>query len=122
MVWVFVVPRYDGLLVISVIAGVQRVKSGGSFSQLGPVLGGIPQGSALGPLLFLVYVNAMPLPVRHWILLQFADDTCLICSGDNYEHVKNMLCDDLAKLSRWIKSSKKFYVSKSSVMWFGVRG
>ena len=33
----------------------------------------IPQGSALGPLLFLVYVNAMPPQVRHGTLLQFAD-------------------------------------------------
>ena len=65
----------------------------------------------------------MPLQVWHGTLLQFADDTCLICSGDNYEHVKNMLCDDLSTLSKWIKSSKmKFNVSKSSVMWFGMRG
>ena len=87
------------------IDGSYRVKSGDSFSQWGPVLGGIPQGSALEPLLFLVYVNAMPLQVWHGTL-QFADDTCLICSGDNYEHVKNMLCD-FSTLSRWIKSSKK---------------
>ena len=64
----------------------------------------------------------MPLQVRHGTLLQLADDTYLICSGDNYEHVKNMLCDDLSTLLRWIKSSKmKFNLSKSSVTWFGVR-
>jgi len=55
--------------------------------------------------------------VQHGILLQFADDTCLVCCGDSYEHVQSMLSDDLA---RWIKDSRmKFSVFKSSVMWFG---
>ena len=59
---------------------LQRAKSKGSFSSWIPVCGGIPQGSALGPLLFLVYVNDMPSLVHHGNLLQFADDTTLICS------------------------------------------
>ena len=61
---------------------MQRVKQRDRYSDWGLVLGGIPQGSALGPLLFLVYVNEMPLTVQHGCLLQFADDTCLICAGD----------------------------------------
>ena len=70
-----------------------------------------------------VYVNTMPLQVRHGMLLQFTDDTCLICCGDSFEHVQSMLCDDLTQLSRWITSSKmKFNMTKSSVMWFGVCG
>ena len=60
---------------------MQRVKCGCNVSEWGSVTGGIPQGSALGPLLFLVYVNDIPLAVKHGCLLQFADDTCLVCQG-----------------------------------------
>ena len=56
----------------------QRVKR---YSDWSPVLGGILQGSALGLLLFLVYVNQMPSKVSNGCLLQFADDTCLISSS-----------------------------------------
>jgi len=58
------------------------VKLNGDTSFWTSVQGEIPQGSALGPLLFLVYVNEMPSIVKHGgKLLQFADETTLICSG-----------------------------------------
>ena len=89
---------------------------------MGTVLGGIPQGSALGPLLFLIYVNDMPLQVSNGCLLQFADDTCLICSGDSTDAVAKMLKDDLCDLSQWITISKmKLNLKKSSVMWFSIK-
>jgi len=72
---------------------------------LGPVIGGIPQGSALGPLLFLVYVNQMPFQVSNGCLLQFADDTYFICSADSPTKVAAMLQDDINALSQWISAS-----------------
>ena len=85
-------------------------------------MGGIPQESALGPLLFLIYVNDMPLQIRNGSLLQFADDTCLICCGHNHTQVKDSLCSDLGSLVRWIATSKmQVNVKKSSVLWFSVK-
>ena len=57
----------------------------------GAALDGILQGSALGSLLFLIYVYDMPLLVKHGILVQFADDTCKICCGEDHSSVSQML-------------------------------
>ena len=98
---------------------MQRVKSKGSFSSWISVRGGIPQGSTLGPLLFLVYVNDMPSLVQHGNLLQFADDTTLICCGDTCDDVQRQLAHDLELVSKWITFSKmQLNINKSSVMWF----
>ena len=101
---------------------MQRVKQNDRYSDWGLVLGGIPQGSALGPLLFLIYVNEMPSQVRHGCLLQFADDTCLICAGNSPGVVARLLQDDLSVLSNWVALSKmKLNFNKSNVMWFNVK-
>ena len=97
----------------------QRVKCGDLFSDWGAVRGGIPQGSALGPLLFLIYVNSMPNQVKHGVLLQFADDTCLICCGESHTKTSVLLTEDLTSLSHWIVASRmQVNVDKSSIMWF----
>ena len=53
----------------------QCVKINNSLSHLLPVSSGIPQGSILGPLLFLIYVNYIPDIIKFCLFFLFADDT-----------------------------------------------
>ena len=69
-----------------------RVKLGDQFSGWRQMKGGVPQGSALGPLLFLIYMNALPLQITNGLLAQYADDTTLICSGSS---VSDTACCDV---------------------------
>jgi len=55
----------------------QRVIINGSFSRWLPVSSGVPQGSVLGPLLFLLYVNDIQEVVKHSAVKLFADDVAL---------------------------------------------
>jgi len=78
----------------------QRVKYKNCYSQWGLVTGDIPQGSALGPLLFMIYVNEMSAQVTYGKLLQFANDTASICSGMTQAVVwQNMSSIDLSQLA-----------------------
>ena len=64
----------------------------------------------------------MPSQVSNGCLLQFADDTCLICSAESPSAVAAMLQDDLNALSQWIVMSKmRLNLKKSSVMWFSIK-
>jgi hypothetical protein len=77
----------------------QRVNIKGSLSQWVPVTSGIPQGSVLGPCLFVIFINDLP-DVIHSMSQMFADDTKVFREINNDED-KDTLQQDLHKLSNW---------------------
>ena len=66
---------------------------------------GVPQGSILGPLLFLLYVNDMPQAVQSDLLL-YADDTCLVYSDKNVLNIEKQLNNDFNSLCDWFEDNK----------------
>ena len=96
----------------------QVVSVNGTESEVGTVLSGVPQGSVLGPLLFVIYINDMLDSVSSGGLL-FADDTKLfreICSElDAME-----LQEDINKLEAWTKTwLLRFNANKCHVLTLG---
>ena len=75
------------------------------FSNLGKVSCGVPQGSILGSLLFLMYVNDMPQAISCKLLL-YADDSCIIFQHKDIKVIEEHLNEDFANLCEWFVDNK----------------
>ena len=96
----------------------QRVLLNGSKSEWHPVLSGVPQGSVLGPLLFILFVNDLDEVVSSSIS-KFADDTKVYSSVSTHQDSIS-LQNDLDKLVEWSNTwQMKFNASKCKVIHFG---
>ena len=78
----------------------QRVVINGHYSEWLPVLSGVPQGSILGPLLFILYVNDLHSLIKSSSLKIYADDVALYTIVSSYQDCVN-LQDDLARTYDW---------------------
>ena len=79
---------------------VQRVIINGQFSSWNNITAGVPQGSVLGPLLFLVFINDITNVVENCNIRLFADDTSLFIEVDNRKQAAAKLNEDLNQVTQ----------------------
>ena len=88
-------------------------------SEIEPVSCGVPQGSILGPLLCILYVNDLPKVSNKFVSILFADDTTIHLEGNNIHSIVTSLNYELDKLVIWLNANKlSINVSKTHYMVF----
>ena len=84
----------------------QSTQIGSSVSRKERIVCGVPQGSVLGPLLFLIYVNDMYRSSNKFEFYLFADDTNLLLAEKDLKNLEIITNEELFKLYEWLNSNK----------------
>ena len=97
----------------------QYVSFNGESSEMRSVTCGVPQGSVLGPLLFLVYINDLPNISDKLSFFLFADDTNLYYESNDLKELEKTMNKELKKLSLWLNVNRlALNVSKTNFVIF----
>ena len=84
----------------------QYVHYDGVKSDLELVKYGIPQGSILGPLLFLVQINDLVKSIKHCNIQMYADDTVIYTSNSNISVIEQTLTSEMKNVSKWLDKNR----------------
>ena len=97
----------------------QYVEINNTQSTKNDITVGVPQGSILGPLLFIIYINDIIHSSTVFRFIIFADDTTLYTTLNTQEDINDILNDELVKINNWLKVNKlSLNVDKTKAMLF----
>jgi hypothetical protein len=95
----------------------QKVKVNNSYSETLPIHSGVPQGSILGPLLFLIYINDIALSSQTINIDLYADDSTMYKSDCSIHKIEANLQENLNEITRWCKlNNMSLHPGKSKCM------
>ena len=72
------------------------------------ITSGLPQGSILSPLLFVLFVNDLPIVLERCQILMYADDTVMYFAASNAQEISSTLTSELAKVNDWLVHNSLF--------------
>ena len=97
----------------------QFVQCNNASSGFQSITRGVPQGSVLGPILFLIYINDIINASSKFQFIMYADDTNLLLADKDINSLHFHLSTELNSVSQWLKSNKlKLNVKKSNYIFF----
>ena len=100
----------------------QCVRLGSVLSDWRTVNIGVPQGSVLAPLLFILYINDLPLVPENLSTILFADDTTIFGSASTLEPLLNLFNNELVKIYNWTCENRlSLNISKTHAILFSNR-
>ena len=96
--------RFNGFIPISLIEN--SASCGNEMSNELPVTHGVPPGSILGPLLFVIYINDLPSILECCCASLYADDTVIYCYSSSLQELSDKLNRDLLAVAKWLNDHK----------------
>lgn len=100
----------------------QVIRVNGCLSESCELIKGVPQGSVLGPILFLIYINSLLELKFHGGITAFADDTAFIYKTTSHSETIVQINDDLKLLRKWFDANNLTLSDKSKLMKFRLAG
>ena len=102
---------------------MQLTSVGRELSSETTITYGVPQGTALGPLLFLIYINDPNEEISHSLIHHFVDDTNILICNRLLKKINKYINHDLSQIVQWLRSNRiSLNAGKTEIILFRPKG